>query len=162
EASVTGDADAEAATHCQSPSVACSGACVDLSSDPLHCGDCSRACGVREACINGTCTPAHCGSSLEFTVESEHSILAAFADGGTVIDAGGVLDGGAVDGGGGASDGGSGDAGAISIPNELVLAPAGTGGTMDAWIAASDGIYRAAGALGTAMLSAPSLVLPGA
>jgi hypothetical protein len=43
-----------------------------------------------------------------------------------------------------------------------VLAQTGSGGTMDAWIAASAGVYRVPGSKGASLLSAPSLVLAGA
>jgi len=33
----------------------CGGECVDLSSDPEHCGDCFTSCLFDEDCINGTC-----------------------------------------------------------------------------------------------------------
>ncbi len=36
----------------------CDGACVDLRSDPLHCGECGRACGADEACQSGECRDA--------------------------------------------------------------------------------------------------------
>lgn len=34
----------------------CSGACVDLSNTPAHCGDCSTVCGDAEACTAGVCS----------------------------------------------------------------------------------------------------------
>lgn len=58
----------------------CSGECVSLSTDSLHCGSCSNACGTGEVCTAGVCAcsgtltdcgdgctdtlsdPAHCGS----------------------------------------------------------------------------------------------------
>jgi hypothetical protein len=80
-------------------------------------------------------------------------------DGGSGVEAGTAGDGGA--GEGGAVDGGTGTI-AVSVPNRLLLAQTGAGRTLDAWIAASDGVYRAPGATGAALLSAPSLVLPGA
>jgi hypothetical protein len=89
----------------------------------------------------------HCGATLKFTVETEHAIPSAPADGGTGTD-------------GGAAEGGAG--GVIAAPNRLVLAQTGASGTTDAWIAASNGVYRAPGRTGTSMLSEPSLVLAGA
>lgn len=35
--------------------VACAGRCVDLATDPRHCGMCGRACGPRETCADGAC-----------------------------------------------------------------------------------------------------------
>ena len=34
----------------------CGGACVDTSTDVLHCGACSRACARNQVCTSGTCT----------------------------------------------------------------------------------------------------------
>ena len=34
----------------------CSGFCVDLMSDPFHCGDCGTVCDATEACVVGACT----------------------------------------------------------------------------------------------------------
>jgi len=147
--------EAEAAA-CPPSRVACSGTCVDLSSDPNHCGNCARACGVLEACVNGSCSAARCGAALEFTIEEEHSIVSVAADGGSAD--GGIGTDGAV----GNDSGGGAEAGAVAAPNRLVLARTGANGTMDAWIAASDGIYRSPGMTGASMLSAPSLVLAGA
>lgn len=55
-----GDADAELACGAQS---LCHGRCVDLSSDPEHCGGCDRTCvvpGARAACVAGACAIAGC------------------------------------------------------------------------------------------------------
>ena len=38
----------------------CSGACVDLSTDPKHCGACANACGTGSSCIDGQC---QCGDT---------------------------------------------------------------------------------------------------
>lgn len=37
------------------------GDCVDLSSDPQHCGECDYGCSPSEACVDGVCI-ADCGS----------------------------------------------------------------------------------------------------
>lgn len=34
----------------------CNGACVDISTDVLHCGGCSKPCANNQTCTNGTCT----------------------------------------------------------------------------------------------------------
>ncbi len=33
----------------------CNGSCVDLSSNPLHCGSCSSLCDISQSCSLGTC-----------------------------------------------------------------------------------------------------------
>jgi hypothetical protein len=45
---------------CQSGQTCCPGlGCINLSSDPFHCGACGKACNPGESCTNGQCT---CGS----------------------------------------------------------------------------------------------------
>jgi hypothetical protein len=34
----------------------CSGACIDLAENPLHCGDCGAPCGANETCSSGVCS----------------------------------------------------------------------------------------------------------
>ncbi len=36
----------------------CGDGCVDLRSDPVHCGECGAACGAREECVEGGCARA--------------------------------------------------------------------------------------------------------
>ena len=36
----------------------CSGACVDLDTDPRHCGDCGNACDPKQSCEGGKCVCA--------------------------------------------------------------------------------------------------------
>ncbi len=36
---------------------ACLGGCVDVTTHPLHCGECGRPCGANQICVDGTCTP---------------------------------------------------------------------------------------------------------
>ncbi len=46
---------------CESPLVACEGACLELSMNPDHCGSCGRAC-ASGVCVAGECTgglPGH-------------------------------------------------------------------------------------------------------
>jgi len=43
------------AQPCPTPLEVCNGNCVDLSSDPFHCGACSKACGTSQACIASAC-----------------------------------------------------------------------------------------------------------
>ncbi|WP_437549267.1 MXAN_6577-like cysteine-rich protein [Sorangium sp. So ce367] len=40
---------------CASGLVACGGGCVDVKSDPLHCGTCEARCPVHETCVEGAC-----------------------------------------------------------------------------------------------------------
>ena len=35
----------------------CSGACVDLLTDPHHCGSCTQDCGEFDVCSGGVCVP---------------------------------------------------------------------------------------------------------
>ncbi|MCD6497687.1 MAG: right-handed parallel beta-helix repeat-containing protein [Deltaproteobacteria bacterium] len=40
---------------CEDPLVPCGDECVDLSSDPQHCGSCDHACAEGEACVDSVC-----------------------------------------------------------------------------------------------------------
>jgi hypothetical protein len=55
------DSDCAASNLCVAgicvPCAMCGGACVDLTSDPVHCGACSAACAAGESCVGGVCTP---------------------------------------------------------------------------------------------------------
>jgi Stigma-specific protein, Stig1 len=42
---------------CRSGYVNCNGACVDLASNPDHCGSCSNSCPASEGCGMGSCDP---------------------------------------------------------------------------------------------------------
>lgn len=44
------------------PATTCAAGCVDLSSDPAHCGGCDAPCGER-GCVDGACCPAEAKSS---------------------------------------------------------------------------------------------------
>jgi hypothetical protein len=53
---------------CPEGTVACSGRCVDLSSDGEHCGSCGNSCGPEGLCQGGSCVPcpegeAACGAA---------------------------------------------------------------------------------------------------
>src|SRR5262249_59518427 len=48
----TGGGDA---AGCASPMRTCSGTCIDITSDPAHCGDCDRACDAGAQCCGGIC-----------------------------------------------------------------------------------------------------------
>lgn len=47
---------AEEKANCAANEVACGDVCVDVSSDPAHCGGCNLACAIGEACVEGACT----------------------------------------------------------------------------------------------------------
>src|SRR5690348_6178899 len=40
---------------CTEPLSDCSGACVDLASDPEHCGECGTTCADGQLCRAGVC-----------------------------------------------------------------------------------------------------------
>lgn len=44
-------------TTCQTPRASCgTDGCVDVTSDPRHCGSCDKACAVGEGCVASACT----------------------------------------------------------------------------------------------------------
>ncbi len=45
----------DGAVGCALPEVECSGTCVDVLRDPLHCGGCETACDTGTACVLGAC-----------------------------------------------------------------------------------------------------------
>jgi hypothetical protein len=56
----------DSACLCVAPSVTCSGACVDLTTDQNNCGSCGNVCAAGSTCCNGTCSDLqrdslHCG-----------------------------------------------------------------------------------------------------
>ena len=57
----------------------CDGTCVDLTSDPAHCGRCDRACAPGEVCNEGACASTctdgltNCdGACVDLTSDPEH------------------------------------------------------------------------------------------
>ena len=55
----------------------CGGVCVDLHTNPLHCGECDEACG-GEVCDEGNCEPDGCQESTDcdgICVSLEHNPL---------------------------------------------------------------------------------------
>jgi hypothetical protein len=40
---------------CSATQVQCNGTCTDTTMDPLNCGACGKACGMKESCTNGMC-----------------------------------------------------------------------------------------------------------
>ena len=46
--------------ECRSGFTSCNGACVDLATDPQHCGACDRDCG-GDPCGASDCRPSGCG-----------------------------------------------------------------------------------------------------
>lgn len=49
------------ACACREGFVDCDGRCVDLETDPAHCGECNRDCG-GVPCGGGECRPEGCGA----------------------------------------------------------------------------------------------------
>lgn len=47
---------AEDGPSCVSPKKMCAGECVDLKTNPAHCGTCDTSCCVGSVCMAGTCT----------------------------------------------------------------------------------------------------------
>ncbi len=72
---------------CEPGYTPCEGRCVDLDTDPGHCGACGLACAAEERCRAGLCVPLSEGGWPE--------------EDGSIGDGGGAGDGGAGDGGGG-------------------------------------------------------------
>jgi len=73
------DEDSDDAPVCASGLVQCDGRCVDLQSDPAHCGDCGNVCPGGLVCSLGACSDAcgdgltNCDSScVELTTNSAH------------------------------------------------------------------------------------------
>lgn len=58
----------DAGCDCPPGTEPCRGRCVDLRSDPAHCGQCDRACGALEECRESTCEcvpgAERCGGGL--------------------------------------------------------------------------------------------------
>jgi len=46
---------------CASGESACSSVCVDLTTDPLNCGQCSMVCTVGQTCVASSCTTTSTG-----------------------------------------------------------------------------------------------------
>lgn len=49
------DAARDTGLGCVAPSRLCGGACVDVTSSPLHCGACDSPCAAGRVCRGGTC-----------------------------------------------------------------------------------------------------------
>lgn len=45
---------------CRPPTQQCAGLCRDFSTDPQHCGQCNRSCGLGNTCVGGLCRPVTC------------------------------------------------------------------------------------------------------
>ncbi len=57
----------------------CGGACVSVTSSPLHCGACGRACRDGDACQNGACVPA-CGAGETLCGSADAGLSCANTD----------------------------------------------------------------------------------
>ena len=80
---------------CPTPLEVCDGGCVDLRSDPRHCGSCDRACAAGLSCSGGECgtsvgsvlgarggafvTVEKCGESVKLWITSEAFVARAEA-----------------------------------------------------------------------------------
>lgn len=53
--------DLYAATPCPAGQKNCSGTCIDVTSDRLHCGRCDLACDAGQVCRSSTCEHNPCG-----------------------------------------------------------------------------------------------------
>jgi hypothetical protein len=40
---------------CPSGTSVCGNSCVDIQTDPQHCGTCGVACTANQDCVNGVC-----------------------------------------------------------------------------------------------------------
>lgn len=59
-----GDSDLNRQSPCEGGLFPCSAECVDLSTHPLHCGECGKRCAEGETCSEGRCSPP-CDEELE-------------------------------------------------------------------------------------------------
>lgn len=104
DASTTGDSPATWNEEvCEAPSMTCGGACIEIASDPEHCGRCDRSC-FGEACTEGRCAPVRVATLerpivdlsllgpylyvLDASGETGSSVLALPTDGGSVTTVG--------------------------------------------------------------------------
>lgn len=60
---------------CPAPQMECAGRCVDITSDPAHCGGCDQRCGPETLCQSRSCVPVQ-GPDL-----TDASTLDAASDG---------------------------------------------------------------------------------
>jgi hypothetical protein len=59
-----GGAGVESGAGCEAGTSACGAACLDLSTDPKHCGSCLTACAATEQCSDGHCCPVPLGKGV--------------------------------------------------------------------------------------------------
>jgi len=52
------DSPAEALT-CNSGEMVCNGACANVQTSELYCGNCTTQCSPTQGCLNGSCVPAN-------------------------------------------------------------------------------------------------------
>ena len=50
------DAGPPDAFVCSLPSMMCGADCIDVSTDEMHCGDCTTVCQTGASCISNSCT----------------------------------------------------------------------------------------------------------
>ena len=66
--------------ECAADELRCDGECVNIASDPEHCGACFEACQEGDACVEGVCEVADCadgeelcdGQCVDVTSSEEH------------------------------------------------------------------------------------------
>lgn len=122
-ASDAGEGSSPSALSCVDGQIDCAGQCVDLFSDPNHCGICESTCLAGESCTSGVCGGSlgagGTGGGTFAAGGTGGGVFGAGSTGGGAVGTGGVDmgSGGAIPGSGGATGGdGSGGTG-------------GTGGT---------------------------------
>jgi MYXO-CTERM domain-containing protein len=50
---------------CPAARLRCSGQCVEVATEPAHCGACDNACPAQQACVAGLCSPDTDGGSVQ-------------------------------------------------------------------------------------------------
>ena len=63
DSSASGGRSGDTVVTCQSPLSLCDASCVNLETDPLHCGDCDSECSDDQVCSEGACAST-CGPGL--------------------------------------------------------------------------------------------------
>lgn len=56
---------------CPAGSSLCGGTCVNLQSDPAHCGSCTTPCTALSICASGACGAPRCVASAITVIETE-------------------------------------------------------------------------------------------
>ena len=75
----TGAATSTTGGDCATGQLFCGTGCVEIMSDPAHCGDCTTVCGEGISCVNGSCGDGGCGT-LAGPIERSGSYVLEFGD----------------------------------------------------------------------------------